>query len=85
LTARRPLPIWSGGTRIADPGGMHAGVSKSAVYRTRAMECRKLARMAAPRTRADHERPAVAYEELSDELERLTHTSGATLRCLIGA
>jgi hypothetical protein len=54
---------------------MHDDASKLAVYRTRASECRKLAEMALPQTRAYYERLASAYEELADELERGTAQS----------
>jgi hypothetical protein len=46
-------------------------VSKSGVYRARALECRKLAEMATPRTGAQYERLAIAYEQLAEELEQL--------------
>ena len=46
-------------------------VSKSGVYRARALECRKLAEMATPGTGAQYERLAIAYEQLAHELERL--------------
>ena len=39
-------------------------VSKSGVYRARALECRKLAEMATPGTGAQYERLAIAYEQL---------------------
>jgi hypothetical protein len=46
-------------------------VSKSGVYRARALECRKLAEMATPGTGGQYERLAIAYEELAEQLERL--------------
>jgi hypothetical protein len=49
---------------------MHEDVSKSEMYRFRALECRKLAEMAAPGTGLQYERLAIAYEQLAEELER---------------
>jgi hypothetical protein len=46
-------------------------VSKSGVYRARALECRMLAEMATPGTGAQYESLAIAYEQLAEELERL--------------
>jgi hypothetical protein len=49
---------------------MHDEISKSSIYRIRALECRKLAKMATPGTGAQYERLAIAYEQLAEELER---------------
>ena len=50
---------------------MHEDLSKSELYRTRALECRKLAEIAAPIAQVQYERLAAAYEQLARELEQL--------------
>jgi hypothetical protein len=50
---------------------MHEDLSKSELYRTRALECRKLAEFAAPNAGVEYERLAAAYEQLARELEHL--------------
>jgi hypothetical protein len=50
---------------------MHEDLSKFEVYRTRALECRKLAAIAAPGAATQYEKLAVAYEQLARELEQL--------------
>jgi hypothetical protein len=50
---------------------MHEELSKLDVYRTRALECRKLAEIAGPGTRARYWKLAEAYDLLAKELERL--------------
>ena len=50
---------------------MHDDLSKSELYRTRALECRKLAELAAPAAATQYEKLAAAYEQLARELEVL--------------
>jgi hypothetical protein len=49
---------------------MNDEVSKAGMYRTRALECRKLAGINGP-AGAQYLRLAIAYEQLAAELERL--------------
>ena len=50
---------------------MHEDLSRSELYRARALECRKLAEIGAPGAGAQYQRLAAAYEQLAKELEEL--------------
>jgi hypothetical protein len=56
---------------------MHEDLSKSKLFRARALECRKLAEIAAPIARLQYEKLAAAYEQLARELEQLVLAAAA--------
>jgi hypothetical protein len=71
-TTKASLPVSPGGTWDLDKrGAMNDEVSKAGMYRTRALECRKLAGINGPGAGAQYLRLAIAYEQLAAELERL--------------